>query len=46
VELNVQQSAKDVLLNSPIIKKHVKDGDLTVIQAVYHLETGEVTRLN
>ncbi len=46
VELNVQQSAKDVLANSPIIKKAVKEGELTIIRAVYELESGKVVRLD
>ena len=46
VELNVQQSAKDVLENSPIIKKAVKEGELTIIRAVYELESGKVVRLD
>lgn len=45
VKENVHQSAKDVLSNSSIIKKATKEG-LTVIKAVYSLETGEVTRLD
>lgn len=45
VKENVHQSAKDVLSNSAIIKKATKEG-LTVIKAVYSLETGEVTRLD
>ena len=45
VKENVQQSANDVLLNSAVIKKAAKE-ELTVIKAVYSLETGEVTRLD
>lgn len=45
VELNVRQSATDVLADSPIIKKAVKAGNLTIIRAVYQLESGKVTRL-
>ena len=45
VELNIKHSADDILMNSPIIKKAVKE-DLVIIKAVYHLETGEVTRIN
>lgn len=44
VKENVEQSAKDVLLNSAFIKKAEKEG-LMIIKAVYSLETGEVTRL-
>ena len=42
---NVHQSAKDVLANSPILRHALKDGKLTIIEAVYKLETGEVVRL-
>jgi carbonic anhydrase len=44
VKENVEQSAKDILSNSAVIKKAEKEG-MTVIKAVYSLETGEVTRL-
>lgn len=37
--------AKDVLLNSSIIKKAVEEGELTIIRAVYQLENGKITRL-
>lgn len=46
VELNVRHSTEDVLLNSPIIKKAVAEGELTVIRAVYRMETGSVVRLD
>ena len=46
VELNVKQSSDDVISRSPILKKADKDGELSVIRAVYKLETGEVVRLN
>lgn len=46
IQLNVKQSAKDVLLNSPILKEAVKEGKLNVIRAVYKLDTGEVVRLD
>lgn len=45
IELNVKQSATDVLMNSPILKKAVEGGHLKIIQAVYQLETGKVVRL-
>lgn len=45
VKLNVERSAEDVIKQSPIIKEAVKEG-LTVVKAVYKLDTGEVTRLN
>ena len=46
IQLNVRQSAKDVLLNSPLLKAAVKEGKLTLIRAVYKLDTGEVVRLD
>jgi carbonic anhydrase len=46
VELNVKQSSDDVISQSPILKKAVKEGELAVIRAVYKLETGEVVRLD
>jgi carbonic anhydrase len=46
IMLNVKQSAKDVLLKSPILKKAVNEGKLTIISAVYKLESGEVARLD
>ena len=46
VELNVRQSSKDVLMKSPIIKKAVEEGELTIIPAVYRMATGEVVRLD
>lgn len=46
VELNVHQSAKDILSNSPLIEKAIEEKRLTVIEAVYRLESGEVQRLS
>lgn len=46
VELNVARSAKDILAKSPLLREKAEAGELTVIRAVYHLETGEVTRLD
>lgn len=45
VKLNVEHSAESIIKQSPIIKEAVKDG-LTVVRAVYKLDTGEVTRLD
>jgi carbonic anhydrase len=45
VELNAEHSAKELLLKSSIIKEAVEKGEVTIISAVYHLETGEVVRL-
>lgn len=44
VELNVDQSAEDILKSSPIIKEAIKKGELTIIRAVYMLESGKVLR--
>ena len=44
VELNVNQTAKNILSKSPILKKATEEG-LVILKAVYHLETGEVERL-
>ena len=46
IKENVHQSAKDVLANSEIIRNAVKAGKLSVIEAVYQFDTGEVVRLN
>jgi carbonic anhydrase len=45
VRENVRQSAKDILVHSSVLKHESDEGKLTVIEAVYSLETGEVTRL-
>lgn len=45
IQENVHQSAKDVLGNSEILRHALKEGKLTVIEAIYKLDTGEVTRL-
>ena len=45
VKENVQQSAKDVLANSEIIRNAVNSGKLKVIEAEYELDTGKVVRL-
>lgn len=46
VKENVHQSAKDLLANSQIVRDAVKTGKLTVIEAEYELDSGEVVRLN
>ncbi|MBS1792399.1 MAG: carbonic anhydrase [Acidobacteria bacterium] len=45
VELNANHSAKDLLEKSPIIKKAVEEGEVAIVAAVYHFDTGEVVRL-
>ncbi len=46
IKENVHQSANDLLANSEIIREAVKAGKLTVIEAEYELDSGEVVRLN
>ena len=45
VKLNAAQTSKDVLLKSPIIKEAVEKGELKIVSAVYHLDSGEIVRL-
>ena len=45
IAANVHQSARDVLKGSPLLKKEVACGKLSIIKAVYQLKTGEVVRL-
>jgi carbonic anhydrase len=42
---NVHQSSKDLLDHSDVLRKMVSEGKLTIIQAVYHLDSGKVERL-
>jgi carbonic anhydrase len=42
---NIHQSAKDVLAGSEILRRAMKEGKLTVVEALYKLDTGEVVRL-
>ena len=46
IKENVHQSAEDVLANSEIVRAAVKAGKLSVIEAEYQFDTGEVVRLN
>src|SRR5208282_39307 len=46
IKENVHQSATDLIANSEIIRDAVKSGKLTVIEAEYELESGQVVRLN
>jgi len=43
---NVHQSAKDVLASSEMLRHFVEQGKLTVLEAEYQLDTGEVIRLD
>jgi len=45
VELNAEHSAADLLSKSSVIKKAVEAGELTIVSAVYHFDTGEVAKL-
>lgn len=45
IEANVHQSAQDLLESSPILRRRVDGGRLTVAKAVYRLASGEVVRL-
>lgn len=45
VEANVHQSAKDIVEHSPIVRKELAAGKLTLIKALYRLESGEVVQL-
>jgi carbonic anhydrase len=42
---NVHQSARDVIDKSEILRHAIESGHLTVIEAIYKLDTGEVKRL-
>jgi carbonic anhydrase len=46
VEGNVQQSARDIVENSPILQQELLERKFTAITAVYRLRTGEVYRLS
>lgn len=45
IKENVRQSTKDVLASSPVLRKLVEEGKLTVFEAEYELETGRVVQL-
>jgi carbonic anhydrase len=46
IKENVHQSARDLLANSEIIRDAVESGKLTVIEAEYEIESGQVVHLN
>ena len=46
VELNVSKSANDIISRSPIIKKLLKEDKLTVIKAIYKMESGKVEKID
>jgi carbonic anhydrase len=45
IKENVHQSAKNVLAHSEILRRFMDEGRLTVFEAEYQLDTGEVIRL-
>jgi carbonic anhydrase len=42
---NVELSAKDLLAHSDELRHMVDDGKITIVEAVYHLDSGKVERL-
>ena len=42
---NIHQSAKDLLDGSVVLRRALKEGKLTVFEALYNMESGEVVRL-
>jgi len=46
IKENVHQSAKDVLASSEVLRHFVAQGKLTLFEAEYQLDTGEVIRLD
>jgi carbonic anhydrase len=46
IKENVHQSAKDVLASSEVLRHFVEQGKLTLFEAEYQLDTGEVIRLD
>ncbi len=45
VEANIRRSATDIVVASPIVRESVVHGSLAIVQAVYHLGSGEVEEL-
>jgi len=45
VEANVHQSAKDVLEQSPLLRKATESSKIVLVKALYRLASGEVVRL-
>jgi len=46
IKENVHQSAEDVLASSEVLRHFVEQGKLTLFEAEYQLDTGEVIRLD
>lgn len=45
IQENIHQSAEDLLANSAVLRRALKEHKLTIFEAIYRLQTGEVTRL-
>ncbi|CAI2718978.1 Carbonic anhydrase [Nitrospina watsonii] len=45
VRENVRQTVKNIHASRPILSKMIKDGDLEVAGAIYHLESGKIELL-
>jgi len=45
IQENVHQSTRDILRNSEVLRRLLKEGKLAVIEAEYHLDSGEIVRL-
>ena len=46
IKENVHESARDVMMHSEVLRRAKEQGKLTVIEAEYQLDTGEVVRLD
>ena len=46
IKENVRLSAKDILKNSELLRDYVQQGKLTLFEAEYQIDTGEVIRLD
>jgi carbonic anhydrase len=45
VEANVEETAQRLVLESPLLREYASNKSVTILMAVYDLETGEVRRL-
>jgi carbonic anhydrase len=46
IKENIHQSARDLLASSEVLRHFVEQGKLTVFEAEYQLDTGQVVRLD
>lgn len=46
IQANVLKAADDLLKTSPILKKEIEEGHVTLVRAVYHLKTGVVEEVS